>query len=170
MGRDLETEDPTVLAKLLDVMEGGHKPWSHDELQQVLVHQLNAPLLFDLAGVAGGRTSDSPNQERRNPPSSFGELFCHPQPPKRLLQLVKEFAKTSDQRKNSPLPPEISTVLYYAAIIAARLRLNERISALSDESLKKGIGWALEQPWLGPIRPLFAEGLTCVEGSNRSQR
>ena len=157
MAVDLDSQDPRALARLLNIDERRQGRWNADELGQVLLHQLRAPLLFDLASI----TSTGPNvtvaKETGGQPASFGELFRHPQPPIELLQLVKEFAKTSDQRENSPLPPEISTVLYYAAILSARLRLNEQISNLSPEALQDGVRWALKQAWLGPIRELFVE-------------
>jgi hypothetical protein len=133
------------------------------ELGQVLLHQLSAPLLFDLSSVDASETVLSVTKDKSDQPASFEELFRHPHPPRELLLLVKEFAKTSDQCENSPLPPEIATVLYYAAILSARLRLGERISTLSDESLANGLRWALAQDWLGPIRDLFAEGLLHIE-------
>jgi hypothetical protein len=162
MAIDLESQDPRALARLLNIDERRQGRWTVDELGQVLVHQLSAPLLFDLASITSTCPDLTLAKDLGGQPASFGELFRHPQPPIELLQLVKEFAKTSDQRENCPLPSEVSTVLYYAAILSARLRLNEHISTLSPELLRDGIRWALNQPWLGPIRELFVEAMVNI--------
>jgi len=162
MTMDLDSRDPRSLARLLNIDERSEERWSVDELGQILRHQLSAPLLFDLASI----TDSSPDLEIAasdgGQPTNFGELFRHPHPPKELLELVKDFAKTSDQRETCPLPAEISTVLYYASILSARLRLNEQISSLSPDSFRNGIRWALNQPWLGPLRELFVEGMILI--------
>lgn len=176
MACDLGTRDPQALARLFDIDEQQQSHWKHTELGEILLHQLSAPLLFDLSNV---HSADSGTIDKidtldldSDQPTSFGDLFNHPAPSKSLLKLVKEFAKASDQRDNCPLPPEISTVLYYAAILSARLRLGERISTLSEDSLRNGILWALAQPWLGPLRQLFTDGLKVLSDtdSNSTER
>src|SRR5205823_4989142 len=100
------------------------------------------------AGPAAG-----PADGKAPPLNSFGDLLSHPRPPLELLELTKEFAKTSDTRASSPLPPEVATVLYYAAIVAARLRHGAGITGLGARDLRDGIAWALRQPWLdGRVR------------------
>src|SRR4051812_49312419 len=122
--RPMYQTHPRSLATLLDV--GGRDPnfWMPEELKDVLRHQLQAPLLFDLKTVdrevraaADGPASlpgwKRPTPERAPevaPPASFGDLLQHPRPPLELLRLTKEFAKASDSRSDNPLPPEVATV------------------------------------------------------------
>ena len=158
---DLTTAAPHVLASLMNV-EGDprHGGWRSDELAEILRHQLEAPLLFDLSGVAGdgaGAASLARHVEEGQA-WSFGALFLHPNPPLTMLRLTKRFAKTSDRRAANPLPPEVATVLYYAAILAALLRHNQRISGVNDKTLREGTEWVLGQAWVtGPLRELFRE-------------
>ena len=71
-----------------------------------------------------------------------------PQPPLELLELVKDFAKANADHPENGLPKEIAAVLYYGCIAAALVRLKARISKLSDAELRRGLGWAVEQPWV----------------------
>jgi hypothetical protein len=158
----LSTVAPRVLATLMTTESevGGHGRWRPDELGEILKHQLEAPLLFDL-GTTDGHTSDDPSAPVDSgvpPVSNFGELFLHPRPPLQLLRLTKRFAKTSDRRAANPLPEEVATVLYYAAIVAAQLRHGEQISRVSDSTLREGIAWVLAQDWVtDPLRGVFVE-------------
>lgn len=177
---------PRSLAALLDV--GGRDPnfWMPGELKDVLRHQLRAPLLFDLktvdregGAVDGWKSGSSPagragRSDRVStadpPPASFGDLLHHPRPPLELLRLTKEFAKASDSRSDNPLPPEVATVLYYAAILVALVRHGRRITALSDSQLLDGLDWVLQQPWLdGRTRDLFAAGRVDLESAGTAR-
>lgn len=173
----LSTVAPRVLATLMTTASdvGSRGRWRPDELGQILRHQLEAPLLFDLG------TSDSQFTDEQEAPgaaaaagaaaaesdasrvSSFGELFLHSRPPLQLLRLTKRFAKTSDRRAANPLPEEVATVLYYAAIVAALLRHGEHISRVSDETLREGTDWVLQREWVaGPLRGLFMEARSAM--------
>jgi hypothetical protein len=89
-------------------------------------------------------------------------IFCS-RPRRDLLLCVKQYAKTLGPGP-ALLPKEIAMVLYLGAIAAARLRLGERISTLSDESLASGIKWALEQEWLDDAsRALMSEASQMFE-------
>lgn len=155
---DLEHCDPRSLSALMGLEERQeHRHWRSEELGELLQHQLRAPLLFDLAGVQSIGNITIPKDQ--SAPGSFEDLFSHPNPPIGLLRLTKEFAKTSDQGADSPLPPEIASVLYCAAIVAARVRCGQSISRLSAGELARCIEWALGQSWVGsPLRELFEQG------------
>ena len=157
----LETMDPSRLAKMLTVHSAEH--WRPEEMASILRHQLAAPLVFDLSGIASDDDDPPP------PPSdgtqmsaeTFGELLHHPRPPVAMLRRVKLFAKACKAKADGPLPPEVATVLYFASIVVALLRCETRITELDDDWLLKGTQWALAQTWLDqPIRSLFEEAMT----------
>jgi hypothetical protein len=164
----LDRSDPRRLASLFqaeDEAAGGVAacPWGPDDLGEILRHQLAAPILFGPDPAADRPTGAGPGGAGKAPVpplSNFGDLLTHPAPPLELLRLTKEFAKASDTRPQCPLPKEVATALYYAAILAALLRHGQRITELSDRSLRSGAEWGLRQPWLpAQLRPLYQLGL-----------
>jgi hypothetical protein len=174
----LSTVAPRVLATLMTTESdvSGRGRWRPDELGEILKHQLEAPLVFDLGTSDSQATADDPpaaTDPSGTRVSNFGELFLHARPPLQLLRLTKRFAKTSDRRQANPLPEEVATVLYYAAIVAALLRHGERISRVSDSTLREGVDWVLEQEWVtGLLRGLFEEArgaITPGAGPNESR-
>lgn len=124
--------------------------WRADELAALFRHQMSAPVLMDL-GSFDPRTATQLKGLTAAQGlllSSFADLFNHAQPPARLLELVKDFAKANIDHPESGLPREIATALYYASIAAALVRLDQRISQLPDADLKRGLQWTTEQAWL----------------------
>jgi hypothetical protein len=159
---DLQRTDPHLLARFLDVDDGPRRLWPHEELGAILRHQLASSVQLDL------ETLGSPFWSRLHalPPAqqpgklTFGELFQRADPPLELLSLVKQFAKASRIRGESVLPAEIATVIYLTSIVVARLRCGQRITEQSDEALRYGIQWVIDQPWVdGGTRALFRQAL-----------
>jgi hypothetical protein len=162
MSRSILISAPATLAPLMGLTDETAGQWKPEELAEILRHQLEAQLLFDLREVdaTSGKTAIE-REVDAGALHSFGDLFRHPKPPVELLRLTKEFAKSSDMRPASPLPSAVATLLYYAAVVAARIRCGERISQLTDDDLRQGVNWALEQAWIDSVmRKLFEEGRT----------
>ena len=162
VNRDLTRSDPKLLADLLKTGGGAETLWLPEELATVLRHQLSAPVEFEPRPIGSAQPPAHPRQTA--PVTSFGELFHHPNPPVELLLLTKDFAKASRVRLECLLPEEVATVLYYASIVAARVRLGKRISGLDDKSVREGIEWVLAQPWVDEqTRGLFEQGLASLK-------
>jgi hypothetical protein len=145
--------------------------WRPEELASMFRHQMSAPVLMDL-GSFDPRTA---NQLKALTAaqglllSSFADLFNHSNPPVQLLQLVKDFAKTNLDHPESGLPREIATALYYASIAAALVRLDKRISKLSDTDLQRGLRLTRDQTWLDErTRSLLAEALKKISGDKEA--
>lgn len=154
----LDNMTPTALVQLFDLSGERAETWSTHDLRAMLAHQLSLPLVFDRSGTAA--EADDAATARPQSLKRLADLLEQPHPPLADLVLVKTFAKVSLNAHPEALPEPIALVLYYAAIVAARLRLRRRITQLDDAKLLEGIRWALEQPWVDPpLRQLFEEGL-----------
>lgn len=74
------------------------------------------------------------------------------------LRRVKEWAKPQMARNDGEVPREVAGVIYFAAILRARLRFMERLSKLDDGRLRDAATWAQRQPWLDDeLRELFRQ-------------
>jgi hypothetical protein len=139
--------DTHRLARLLvDNLETTEK-WSKQELGAMLTHQLGASLDPELPAadrhLSDGGASVDHGLTRR----TFGEVIFGECTSVRAMRLVKEYAKAHLVFKD-PFPAEISRVLYYGSVLAARRRCGERISSLSDAKCRIGVDWVLKQEWI----------------------
>lgn len=160
---DLFRSDPEHLERLFALALEHHPDYRPEELGAILRHQLSTSVEFDLSSLDPG------SQRLLRAAAACGEgggirtfrdLFCHPAPPIQLLQLTKNFAKGHLNHPESPLPPEIATVLYYTSIVTARVRLDRQISRLAAADLERGVRQVLSEQWLDPdLRDLLEEGL-----------
>ncbi len=179
----LSAGSPKSLAALLAASEPRAGLWSPEELAAIFRHQMAAPLAADLGQSApGGATPQqgcgaaeaalpmspptgeaSPREgyaAAAAPSQSFADLLHQPSPALALLEAVKDFAKSNAGHADSGLPKEVAGILYYACIAVALVRLGKRISVLSDDELRRGLGWAVTQPWVDEeTRRLLAKGL-----------
>ena len=85
--------------------------------------------------------------------------------------MTKEFAKTNHGFiPRAALPNETPTALYYTSIATALVRLNERISQLDDENLRRGLLWVKDQPWLSDeIKALLTEAMAKLTAARRQR-
>ena len=145
--------------------------WRAEELAAMFRHQMSAPVLMDL-GSFDPRTAGQLKVLTAAQGlllSSFADLFNHAQPPVRLLELVKDFAKANIDHPESGLPREIATALYYASIAAALVRLDARISQLPDADLQRGLRWTTGQAWLDEkTRALLEAALKKLTGGKEA--
>ena len=141
--RDLTRTSPSQLALLMGLDES-KTLWSENDHAAMMRHLLESPI----PGIS--------SEESSPPVQTFGRLFAAKHPDVNQLRHVKEFAKSCRTNPQSDLPGDIATVLYYAAIAAARLRCSHAISQLSVAELRDGIDWALARNWLpDPLKDLF---------------
>jgi hypothetical protein len=159
---NINESDPRLLASLIAGSDDdiGERIWQAGELAAILRHQMNTPLQVDLAALNGaaGRLKDEAAAAGLLL-MSFGDLLEHPQPPLKLLKMMKDFAKASRISPVGAMPREIATVIYFASILVAMAKRSRRITTLDDKALRDAIRWALAQPWLDGIsRKVFLDG------------
>jgi hypothetical protein len=161
---DLYNSDPQQLASLLSIEAAAADPsnvWRPEELAAILRHQLAVPLGEELGERvhALGRELELADKYHGLASRTFGELLFEPAPPVEALDLIKQFAKAARARKDSLVPPEVATVLYYASILLARhCHGGVSLSSLPEATLLEGGRWILGQPWVGEdVKSLVSE-------------
>lgn len=163
---EIRKTDPKRLVQIIKLREQSDRLWNPDELSDILKHQLSAPVDVNLSRLGRGvaRRAMTACAAEGLLLKSFRDLFFHPHPPIEMLIVTKEFAKASSHHPDSPIPHEISTVLYLAAIVAALLRCGKYITDLDEAALTESLQWVLSQTWLdSDMRQLFQEGTQAIE-------
>jgi hypothetical protein len=150
--------DTHRLARLLVNDLEAREKWSDGELGSMLAHQLGAPLDPELARCALWRSDAATG--KRGTPETFRDVLFGGQGSVDALRRVKEYAKAHLGREDSIYPVEMSRVLYYGSVMAARRVHGERITSLSDAELRRGVGWVLRQAWVdSQLREWFRASL-----------
>ncbi|MGA2656526.1 MAG: hypothetical protein ABSH34_03305 [Verrucomicrobiota bacterium] len=141
------------LSKLFNLNEKTPEEWGDRTLPAMARHQLATPLGFDLRSL----TLKPPDSEAREMGlsraavigiESFEDLLFHREPPLELLRLAKDFFKKRTRECQKGSAEWQAAYLFYLLAIAAGGARAQEISALTPGDLLKGIGWALEQPWV----------------------
>jgi hypothetical protein len=150
----LQSGSPDGLLRLLSLGEKTPTSWQEEDASKILQHQLDAELQFDLAPpqpTLAAAKADLKELEKAKALGlkTFRDLFSSAEPPVEVLRLCKDFFKSMVQKT----PKEsadygVANVLYQLSIAAARCRLDQRISSLTDAQLLQGIDWSLKRPWL----------------------
>ena len=170
----MPTADASLLARMMELKSDEGALWDTDDLEGILEHQLAASLEADLADLRPGLPARLEELGAADGPpiATFRDLLEHPRPPLELLELTKQFGKRCRSNPDGPLPDDIATVLYLAAIAAAMTRCGTRITKLGDEGMRHGLQWALRQPWLdASMRELLEHGCEVFGGpSSGSQQ
>ena len=163
----MPTADASLLARMMELKSDEGTLWEADDLEGILEHQLAASLEADLADLRPGLRGrlEELGAAGGPPIATFKDLLEHPRPPLELLELTKRFAKRCRSNPEGPLPDDIATVLYLAAIAAAMTRCGTRITKLGDEGVRHGLEWAVRQPWLdASTRELLEQGCEVLRG------
>jgi len=158
------------LASLLASGEERARLWRPDELAAIFRHQMSAPMVVDL-GSFDSRTATklrTVSEAQGLVLKSFSDLFHHPAPVVELLEMVKDFAKANLDQPDSALPDEIAAALYYTSIAAALVRLDTKISKLTDADLQTGLRRTMKQAWLDEkTKELLAQALAKISGGQK---
>ena len=161
MNKNWENLDPSKLARLLDLsaFDGGSKvaAW-YEEPATILKAQLAAPLLADLLTVPGAEETRLRSLVG-DPNVTFADLLLADSPNLELLEAIKHFARHVGDLTDSPLHGIPANVLYFAAIAAALVHTDARITTLTPAQLHAGFALALTQPLPAPLASLFQQAI-----------
>jgi hypothetical protein len=138
------------LARLFGICTGDFLGWGDEELRESLLGQLDCSLLQWLKPNSSLVEALAENASGRGGHRmiSLGDLLSHPCPPILYLRRAKEVAKAADVRLKAPLPPPVASALYVSVIATAMVKCGQRITEMSDEQLRQGLGWVVEQEWI----------------------
>jgi len=150
------------LTRLLDVEQMA--AWGPADAVAALRHQLAAKLLPDLEilktpALSSTQRRPSSDENGQWKSDTFCEQLLSSTPALEVLLAIKEYGRTLAQDQNSPMSGAPATVLYYGAIAAAKLRLDEKITRLSDRELLDGYTWAMAQGGAEALTPLSHEAI-----------
>jgi hypothetical protein len=136
-------------------------PWTKEDGIAALSHQLLAPLAPDLLAVPGMTPSrlKALLEEDSSTRSFLDELVCE-HPSAGVLEAIKEFGRHFRHLPESPLCGHPAAVIYYAAIAAALVRLDSRISSLSPSELQRAFTWAAAHEGATSLSPVFRSALS----------
>jgi hypothetical protein len=157
---DLSHGSAERLSELLSVDAGEEALWPRSDLEAMLRHQMDSPLLFDLERTdsADSRELVAMTRVTVAPLETFRDLVLHPAPPIGMLLLLNRFAKARGHAGAPVLPRDIASALYYLSVALARVRHGQRISGLDDAALAQGLDWAIGRRWIEPaIRAVYKE-------------
>jgi hypothetical protein len=150
--------DPARLARLLEMNTVPDPPASWGNSAAILRHQLAAPLLPDLLIVPGAQEHRLRQLINARPGvQSFADQLTHLYPSQELLEAIKNFARQVRDDPANPLHGAPANALYFAAIAAALLRCDIRISKLSNTELREGFTWASQQPGAHDLVPVLRD-------------
>ncbi len=159
---DLTNTSPYLLSQIIDLSSDADPKWCDEELAEVLDCQLSAALEDDLPVLVEIEADKIRSVAESVEPKiqTLRDLFHHPTPPVELLEWVKTFAKRVRDHPDPLLPEPVSFMLYYTVLAVAWLRHDHRLTTLDDTSLRRGLTWAIDQPWAGAaIQGLLKETL-----------
>ena len=171
---ELERSHPTVLGQLFELGRGDGFDWTSAERGGLLRHQLDLPLGPPPApgGDAAGKEVAAPDGWESR---THGDLFASADPPLERLRFVKNRAKRGINAAGADdadglLPREVATVVYYAALAAARVNggaAGHSITRLDAAAFRTGLHWALNLTWVDePVRGLLAAALQAAAAAD----
>lgn len=160
---DVPNMSPEKVSQALAVGSGVSTSWRRTEFGSVLQFQMDAPLVLDLATSDDALRGELEQLVDESDPSAFSlkDLFFHARPSVSLLIRVKNFAKAMRFDDRHRLPPEVATVIYFAAIAVAKAKCSSMITELADADLRSAKEWIETQEWIDePLKRLILTGLS----------
>ncbi len=151
-GKKYDGSSSDRMAWLLDLNRHAGE-WQEDEFKDILHHQMQAPLNFDLKRYEEKELYAAEEMQSYDPLfekdiKTFDQLLHHPRPPLSLLKLCKRFARDNRFSAGGSLPDEVATVIYYAAVVVALGHYGERITTLSHSEIQRGVCWIMGRRWV----------------------
>ena len=163
---DVDESQTRLLAKMLDSSGPQVSTWQDEDLRGLFQHQLDTSLAsaFEYPESGESPTLTQLGKSSVPPIVTFADLLKHDQPPLELLHAMRRMARRSAKETSGAIPDEIASVLYFAAIAVARVRLGERISRSDDNVLRYGFEIMMRRAWIGKdLTEVFGQSLEKID-------
>lgn len=125
-------------------------PWSAQELQSILEHQLKTELAMEMHRLAEANhcTQDqiAPLIDQLDH-ATFASVLNGKPACLHAIEMIKEYAKMA-LTQNCDLPGDVARVLYVMAILSGLQAGNKAITSLDDTNLNRQIHLCLTMSWL----------------------
>lgn len=137
------------LTRVLDLSQLDSPLWLPDEAEEILHDELTCPMesaCDDDKFLAAFR-----KQAKAAPhvPRTLLELFSMTEPPRWLLELVKQWSKSLLRAANLPLPQEVAYVLHVSCICSGIRAGMRSITRSSDADTRNNLDSILAFTWIG---------------------
>jgi hypothetical protein len=159
---------PSQLGRLLSVsacVPESVSDMTEDQIKEVAFRdRLNRRLSDDpsLGDTLMSASGESAGDVRVALDRSLKEVLLDPQCSMIVLQAVKDHSKRVSAMVTSGSETLVATTIYYAAIAAALVHHDKRISRYSCESLVQRFSLLAQRAWIdGDVRGLFAQAAEC---------
>jgi DNA-directed RNA polymerase specialized sigma24 family protein len=156
----LNESKPSLLARLFGVEEGRELVWEPFDYENMLARLLKMPLAEALPGIDHRTIASAAESTPGATPGSLSlsDVFTAPAPSIELLRAIKDWSRRSTRTKDSPLPLDVASLLYFASIAAAKVRRGEWISKLDPAIFQRGVEMFLGEVWVKePLRDVLDE-------------
>jgi hypothetical protein len=149
-GSHFDDARPERMADLLSGTAHAQVTWTPREIEAIYRHQLATPLQVELGALPAteAKTLTGLADAGGLLLKSIGDLLHHPHPPATLLTMLKDFAKRLMEHPQSPLPRDVASLLYWAAIASGLAHGGRRLTSLTNDRLLEGFRWAASQSWV----------------------
>jgi hypothetical protein len=142
------TDEATKWARLLAVAQDCRDGWHVEDLTLLWQHHREATLESQVAEAPLTGQADACKQLGADGQRTLSQLLALSSPPRETLLALKDWAK--ELRASADFPPEIATALYYSLIAAMLARYGECRTSLDDDTVRRGLQWAADVPWMDP--------------------
>lgn len=140
----LRDAPPSALQQLLCAGLIEVSAFAKDDYAGILRHQLDAPVLTITADEPWDQGPMAPD-----PSLTFRRVLLAKTADRDRLEMIRRYAKHQVQAPDY-LPEPVALVLYYAAIAAGLVGLNQKLTSLPTPAVREGLAWAMHEPWVDP--------------------
>jgi hypothetical protein len=150
-----------ALSQLLAIgKEGGGEP-TDDQIGQAMRHRLNSTAITNAQALV----VEAPRPADGGAPPTLKKVLLDLNTTAETLQAIKDRAKASSGAGRSSLDKAVDVTVYHAAIAAALVHHNVKITQHRSDHLERSFRTLLDKPWMDPqLSSLFEQASGICHG------